>query len=395
MHAMQMAGLSVRLFGCSARWSVALLIALLLGACAGQHVKPSAGYADAPAKTVRVAYDQDGDTYPRDTSVVDWTSFRPSRYQSRFGGPLRLRDIKSPSGDTPYPAIRDQAQRAAEQALGAALVGSNTLVVLIHGFNNDYQEARASYDAMRQHITLDPDTTTYLEVFWDGLQLRSDKLRDKPGYASFWPDALTYSNLAGQFGLRPLLESIDQDVDLRFVTHSRGAAVALSALADPLYDAHIVFPQAISDGKPGLSNPHIRSVAIAAFAPAIGSGHLHDGLDQALATHPTLLLVGANPADFATSKSVLSSRFWGDTSLGSDPGYLLRQQSTARANLTLLAGMFDHGSEHALEAYFRNTRLTDCMFHHAGLRTGDSHCTLIGGVAGAQIGLPAPPDGQR
>src|SRR5690606_26782883 len=192
-------------------------------------------------------------------------------------------------------------------------------------------------------IDRDPTKTAYLEVFWDGLQLRSEKRRDMAGYASFWPDALTYSNLAGQFGLRPLLNSIRHDVDLRFVTHSRGAAVALAALADPVYDPHIERP-GTTDANRALANPRIRSIGIAAFAPAIGAGHLTPELDQALVAHPVVFLAGVNPEDIATSKSIISSRLWGDTSLGSESGYIFQQQATPRANLTLLAGLFRHGS---------------------------------------------------
>ncbi|WP_434212847.1 hypothetical protein [[Pseudomonas] boreopolis] len=381
MHAIRTTGASARLLE-AARYLAFLASLPVLAACAGRHVKPDAAYADAPARTVRVAYDQDGDIYPRDTSAIDWSAFKPSRFQSRFGGPLRLKDLRDREGHKPYAGVRGQAQRDAEQALDQALRGTDMLVVLIHGFNNDYGEARTAYEAIRKRIVRDAARTAYLEVFWDGLALRSDKALDKAGYASFWPDALTYSNLAGQYGLRPLLNSIRHDVDLRFVTHSRGAAVALAALADPLYDPGIVKP-ATTDQNRALANPRIRTIGIAAFAPAIGAGHLHDALDQALATHPTLFLAGVNPRDFATSKSILSSEFWGDTSLGSDPGFLLEQQSRHRANFTLLAGLFRHGSEHALEAYFRDDALTACFFQSIDLGPHTPACHLVGEVAAA------------
>lgn len=376
-----------------ARLLLACALAALLPACAGQHVRPAAGYADAQGRTVRVAYDQDGDIYPRDSAGVDWLRVKPSAYQSRFGGPFRLRDVRDAQGNRPYPALRDQAQRDAQQALDQALQGAEMLVVLIHGFNNTHGEARTAYDLIRSRIDRDPAKTAYLEVFWDGLQLRSDKRRDMAGYASFWPDALTYSNLAGQFGLRPLLNSIGHEVDLRFVTHSRGAAVALAALADPVYDPHIHRPET-TDANRAFANPRIRSIGIAAFAPAIGAGHLTPALDQALASHPVVFLAGVNPEDIATSKSIVSSRFWGDTSLGSGPGYIFQQQATPRANLTLLAGLFRHGSGHALEAYFGDAELSNCFLQTLQLRPETSICRLIGNLPVAPMArLEAPRTG--
>lgn len=358
-----------------------------LSACAGQHVRPSGTYAKTEANVVRVAYDQEGDTYPRNTNSVDWATFQPSWYQSRFGGPFRLRDhYESSPGDQSYEAVRQQAQLDAANELNGRLKDGDTLVILIHGFNNTYKEAVEAYDLIRPRVTVDPSDVVFLEVFWDGLQLRSDKARDKAGYASFWPDALTYSNFAGQYGLRGLLNAVKHDVDVRFVTHSRGVAVALSSLADPLYDPEIICPDGIpchgrtEGSRPPLANPHIQSVKIAAFAPAIGTGHLHSGLDASLAAHPVTLLAGLNTQDFATSKAFLSSRVWGDTSLGSDPGYVLDQQSLQRKHLMLRTGLFKHGSEHALASYFSDAALTTCFFaaidlHHAGPA---QTCALIG-----------------
>lgn len=366
--------------------SAILMIGALTG-CAGQHVRPSADYARAEARLVRVAYDQNGDTYPRSTDPVDWSSFEASWYQSRFGGPFRLRDQYEQSGGMDWSAVQAQAKQDVANELNAALEDGDTLVVLIHGFNNTYEEAGEAYDLIHQRVTVDTNDIVFLEVFWDGLRLRSDKALDKAGYASFWPDALTYSNFAGHYGLRGLLNAVEREVDLRFVTHSRGIAVALSALADPTYDSDIVCPDerpchGRTEGKqPPLANPRFRSVKIAAFAPAIGNGHLNAELDNALASHPVMLLAGLNTRDFATSKSVVSSRFWGDTSLGSDPGYVLEQQFQQRKHLDLRIGLFNHGSGHALESYFSEGNLTDCFFATIDLQVaGQNACKLVGSL---------------
>lgn len=363
-------------------WIMAV-VALALSACAGQHVRPDKDYASVDEKTVRVAFDQNGETYPRTVSEVDWSNFRPSFRNKNFGGAFSLRKHYEYAGGRDWAEVQSRARQEVAAELNGRLKDGDLLVVLIHGFNNRYEDATKAFSLMRDEVTIENRNVVFLEVFWDGLQLRNKKAIS--GYATFWPDALTYSNLAGNYGLRALLDSVEKKVDLRFVTHSRGIAVALAALADPEYDSDIKCPSGEYCREqivkaPALDNPNIQSIQIAAFAPAVGTGHLVDDLDDRLPDLPLTLLAGVNPQDFATSKYVLPSKFWGDTSLGSDPGYVLQQQFMVRKKLDLRVGLFGHGDKHALEAYFYgDPALTDCFFATIGLQSKKAEgCVLIG-----------------
>lgn len=330
---------------------------VLLTGCAGQHVKPPADYASSAPQALRVAFDQDGNFYPRDASIVDW-QVEPTWYSKTFGGAFRLSETLAADGSKPYTdAVQQAARDSAIHETNARLHDGDTLVVLIHGFNNRFDEAKQNFELLKAELARSrPDVVT-LEVYWDGLTTRTPHWKDMPGIASFWPDSLTYSNMAGQYGLRALLNGIQRDVHLRFVTHSRGAAVALSALTDPLYDPHIKRPASFA-----FSNPHIKSIKVASYAPAIGAGHLHADFDRMLSGHKMMLVLGVNKDDVATSKSLFSARFWGDTSLGSDLTYVRHELGIPRQNVSMRAVEFTHGRNHGLDAYvLRNPTSSACL----------------------------------
>lgn len=338
-------------------------VALLTG-CAGQHVLPPAGYSSTNQEIVRVAFDQEGNVYPQDISRIDWTTWRPSWWQKNFGGPFRLRSHDPKPGHPPYePTLQTEAREAASRKVAEAIKESDTLVVMIHGFNNQYQDAAESFDKLRSLIRAPNNARlAFIEVYWDGLTTQSEAGSDRLAVASFWPDALTYSNLAGQCGLRRLLASIDRPVRLRFVTHSRGVAVALATIANPVYNSDITVP--CGREFPPLAPGMLIDTKIAAFAPAVGNGHINDSIDRQLSSHrtPVQLLLGVNEKDRATSKSLLPASFYGDTRLGSDLEYVKAEAAIPRAKLRIRAFNFTHGSDHPINAYLeRNPELASCM----------------------------------
>lgn len=142
------------------------------------------------------------------------------------------------------------------------------------------------------------------------------------------------------------------------MTHSRGAAVALSSLADPIYDPHITH----SDDPP-LRNPNITCVKILAFAPAVGAGHLVADIDQQMIGRPVELYVGMNRDDIITSKFLSIPRAYGTSELGSSITYMRQQIALKRPNLPIRAFEFTYGSAHPLAAYLGNApELSQCMF---------------------------------
>lgn len=216
------------------------------------------------------------------------------------------------------------------------------LVVLIHGINNPYPDARRSYDLARLAIRdrfprLDP---VILEVYWDGLA--GDPI-------AAWQRAQTTSIRAG-LGLRPLLNGLAPDIPLRFLTHSRGSTVAASALwnlpvSGPTEEERDIRRRQREFGLPSHAN-----VRAAFLVPAMGGSDFRtyasgDGspLDR--------LIVGVNEHDPALGKGILPADWFGDTSMGCSPEVFyesVRPVFGDRALLSDLSGTFVHGFKDAL-----------------------------------------------
>lgn len=348
------------------------VLLLTMTGCAGRHVRPDSGYAmSEPPMTLRVAFDQEGSIYPRDSALVPWDTVELRRFSAAFGrSSLKLTDQK------PYtPELRAALQRDAIDRLNRMLVGQDTLVVLIHGFNEKYEDARTNFDVFR--AALYPARHPVLEVYWNGLTIPA---RIAPlSRGSFWPNAVLYSSLAGQFGLRPLLEGIDRPVDVRILTFSRGAAVALSAISNSKFDDQ--YKDRYAKAPFAMSNPRLRSVKMGLVAAAVGAGHINDGSDTQLG-QPVEIISGLNPRDFAVSKSIFPTRAYGDTSLGGDRDFLLREIALDRRMLRLQGVEFKHGQKHSLSNYAFNegkagqglTPSMSCLLHLLDLRSEPDAC---------------------
>jgi len=334
------------------RIALVLATSIILAGCAGRHVRPDLNYATAPVetnakpelRTMRVAFDQEGAIYPKDEQVVPWHSVRMKWLSEATGqNSFKLAEIEA-SGSKPYPPLRSELEAAAARELNGLLKSGDTLVVLVHGFNEDYDDAQKDYAVFRRSI--DAANAVILEVYWDGIKIPFGWLGEF-SRATFWPDAVLYSNLAGELGLRPILNKIDRPVDLRILTFSRGAAVAMSTVARPSYDNDY---DDLTLGAPRFSNENIRSVKIGAIAAAIGAGHIRPKANEALRGHKVDLVIGANPNDLATGKLGLPEAY-GDTRASSDFDFLSDVFKQDWPNLRVSAVVFKHGSAHNVPKY--------------------------------------------
>lgn len=300
-----------------------LPVTISLAGCASHHVIPPANYSavdsvDLPV--LRIAFDQDGNIYPPDPNDLGLQV--PS--QARSGDSyFNLKAFYAEAGPA-YDPARLTAGVSSRIASALAAAGGSRLVVLIHGFNNSYVDASAQYEALRAVIKAEDPTIrhVYLQVYWDGL-LRGGGTAPAP--LSYFGKALTYSNLAGMCGLRRVMAGLPRGTDVTFVTHSRGAAVALSAATNPLLDDGIVGCSA--PDRPTVSNPG--DVTLVAYAPAVGDEHMRDEALEPVRAHYDYfdrIYVGFNRNDPATAKRYLGVRVGGrrggDTRLGSEPGYI-------------------------------------------------------------------------
>jgi Alpha/beta hydrolase of unknown function (DUF900) len=126
------------------------------------------------------------------------------------------------------------ADEKRQMALIADYIGSHRrLFILIHGFNTDEEDARQSYDRIRDRLARAPGDGI-IEFYWDGLVKLPSKKAFSLAPLAFWKAAAGYSQTAGSRGLRRIL-AMAKDRDLFLISHSRGASVALSALSNPPY----------------------------------------------------------------------------------------------------------------------------------------------------------------
>lgn len=188
------------------------------------------------------------------------------------------------------------------------------LVVLIHGYNNSFCEAAKDFAELRARIRgIDGNHDhLYLEVYWDGLY-RGPYTAPLP--VAYWYDSRAYSLIAGQVGLRRLLNDlqprIPENTAVRLITHSRGAGVVVGALADAEYDSEIKVPDHES--------PHWYrnlDLGIALIAPAVDSTDIVDHLSPEEFESDTTILVGFNAADPVLNKIINRPDRFGATRLG-------------------------------------------------------------------------------
>ncbi|SOY67323.1 conserved exported hypothetical protein [Cupriavidus taiwanensis] len=340
----------------------------LLAGCAGTHVRPDASYAKLePSVTARFAFDQQGWIYPLDESQVPWATVQLSRFGEAVGlYSFRLDRLQDAEGHTPYTEVeRARREREATAHLNSRLADGDTILILVHGFNENYADARAHYGEFISALAPLPPTTKVVEVFWDGLE-GSDADPLGAVRISFWRKALLNSNLAGQVGLRPILNGIDKSVNVRFLTFSRGAAVSLSAVVDPEYDDGL----APRPRPAPLENAKLQSIKIGAIAAAVGDGHVNDKADSLL-TRQVDVVSGIHTKDFATSKLFFPADFWGDTRLGSTPAYVADRMSRPWSKLRLQGVSFQSPkAHHNLGRYLDNRDAAECFFQLLDLKPG-------------------------
>lgn len=312
---------------------------------AGVHNVPNASYlASAPPDTVRVAFDQDGVIYP---AAVDAPVLRQPRIGSNYAWSLPQELGRHGYEYGPSQIAAATAQVAESLKLKANSVAANCLVILIHGYNNSVPAAAENFARIRSQLQHHPALRPlYLETFWDGMHRGPLTLRAPLLY---WFDALTYSNLAGQVGLRSLINRRPLDLPVLFITHSRGAGVAFSCISDPVYDRHIKV------GKYEASTlKSAPAVALLCLAPAIGNGHPLSDVQSALPANSSLG-IGFNENDPALQKSFIGERSMGDTSFGTNEGVFLdAERSTNIGGAWLHRSVYENYPKHDLQGYLEH-----------------------------------------
>lgn len=185
--------------------------------------------------TIRVSVDADGTFYPD-----CWDSFvRPGNAwpgRSLLGtrtAPFAVgndcTDVTTSLNDRLVKARTDQLD-----AIRGQLLSTSRVFIFVHGYNNSHDEADAGYDQLERAIKFLPGDLV-IRFYWDGY-VAKDGLSGTGSPAYFWFKAVKNSQLAGLYGLRPILALADHQ-QVVVISHSRGASVVLSALSNPPFDA--------------------------------------------------------------------------------------------------------------------------------------------------------------
>ena len=172
----------------------------------------------SPAETVQVFVDPNGTFYP-----TGWTE-EMKRYRSWKADSL----LNESNEDPVFRSLIENGER--EQLTQLAEFGRDKerILILIHGYNNEMNVAQAAFVDIERKVELTPQDGI-VRFYWDGLT------GSGIGGGKIWFNAAGYSQLAGQRGLRRVLESFS-DKEIFLISHSRGASVVLSALGNPVYD---------------------------------------------------------------------------------------------------------------------------------------------------------------
>ena len=217
---------------------LAITALLALSGCAYRNNFPlprSAALAHSvEADTMRVYVDADGTFYP-----ADWRQACPRRCEPfEKNSSLFIKSAGSDARRLSFRAhILDNQARSLDAL--ARFVGAHPrLFILVHGFNCDEADARASYDRIRDRIAFKPDDGV-IEFYWDGLVKVPAKKKLSAAPLSFWRHAVNYSQTAGSRGLRRIL-ALAHGRDIVMISHSRGASVLLSALSNPGYPERFI-----------------------------------------------------------------------------------------------------------------------------------------------------------
>ncbi|MEP5621157.1 MAG: alpha/beta hydrolase, partial [Hyphomicrobiales bacterium] len=174
--------------------------------------------SDHKAEVVQVFVDANGTFYPN-----GWQRFSSIRSPWKADSLLNSLD----EGEALRSLIEKEEVRQLQEIKNAA-DRSDRIFVLIHGFNNTVDEAMPAYSEIERKLDLREDDLV-VRFYWDGLTGK------RGGQAKIWFNAVGYSQLAGLRGLRRMLSQIN-DKPIYLISHSRGASVITSALANPVYD---------------------------------------------------------------------------------------------------------------------------------------------------------------
>ncbi|UOF17393.1 hypothetical protein IEQ11_12510 [Lysobacter capsici] len=411
------------------RWSFASACALwlLLAGCTGAPVKPAPGetslrdyqrewYTPSTASTfsddvrrseapLTIFYDRKGNLYPSAAVPVATNELIRGFDERQDAGTLRgyfareatssdtvvqrlARDAGLTDGALPssqwseanWQRIQAGYRRQLAARIEAAADGA-PVVFVIHGYRNNYEDARDWYTPLDGMILQHEPRATLVHVYWDG----TTGWR----FLHLWKQAQYNMAFIG-LEFRRLLNELPADMPIRIITHSTGAPLVANAMGD----ASEAFRE---NGRPVLLEPeyYVRAAGgdhaagddgsyavkrksrlrFAAVAPA-ATLDTFKRYDLARDIVPERITMALNPRDSATGKYFLNCELYGSSCMAVRPVQTCKLLVGTFAASGTDVGVFDFSRskvqtpgtarfwrKHSVMAYSKNDRWTPFLRH--------------------------------
>lgn len=199
-----------------------LVLFLVFESCAIQHKKPLNQTPNEITNdvTFKAFVDQNGSFYP-DNWLEDYGPHPKNSKRYAYS----LHTIAERDGlDEQLSAF----EASVLNKIAAQTASKKRVFILVHGYNNGESGAANAYSIIREQIDYQ-QTDYFIDFHWDGMFSKKSM-----GSMKIWFNAAGFSQLAGVYGLRKILNTIENK-EVIIISHSRGASVVLSAFSNPPY----------------------------------------------------------------------------------------------------------------------------------------------------------------
>ncbi|MEH6420085.1 alpha/beta hydrolase [Pseudomonas sp. CGJS7] len=263
----------------------------------------------------------------------------------------------------------DQAWSLIQQVLRAKLTAdlkalrNRHVMLLVHGFNNDFKDATAWYAKVEESIAAQQTDVAFVRMYWDGLS-------DMP--LKIWGEA-QYNGPSVGLGLRRILNQLPSNYPLRVFTHSSGAFVMTNALGD---GSGAFNPKALSEeyvlkatGAPDYEFPKLDDLRLAMLVPAQPTTAYRNFKQGQQGAVPARIILGTSPKDFATTKFFRVCRMAGATCMAVKPQQacadVQRDLGVAAPRVSVVNFPASHvplvRHDHDVPAYMRDSQWKDLL----------------------------------
>lgn len=196
-----------------------VVFSVLVTSCAATHNAPKSVNPNVK-ENPNIIYsfvDQNGNFYPN-----NWKNIYGTPPANAKKNEYSLMKIATEKG------IENQLNKSENDFLNAISKNVETkkrVIIFVHGFNSTAKKSTQNYKLARSIMNINSATDEIIQFYWDGLSSESIF-----GGAKIWFNATNFSQMAGEFGLRRILNVI-KNKDVYIISHSRGASVVVSALS--------------------------------------------------------------------------------------------------------------------------------------------------------------------